>query len=44
MDITVQDLTEVTELADDDYVVIDSSEGDCKILATDLVNILNGGA
>lgn len=44
MDTTVQDLTEATELADDDYVVVDGPGGDCKILATELVNILNGGA
>lgn len=45
MDKTVQDYEEVTELADDDYIVLDSVDGGpCKILAKDFINILNGGA
>ena len=44
MDKTIQDYEEVTELADDDYIVLDSENGGpCKILANEFKNIVNPG-
>lgn len=44
MDKTIQDYEEVTELAADDYIVLDSEDGGpCKMLAKDFMNIVNPG-
>lgn len=48
MDKTIINLPEATEVADDDYIVLDGENGGpCKILATDFVQIISqfdGGA
>lgn len=44
MNKTIQDYEEVTELEDDDYIVLDSENGGpCKMLAKDFMAIVNPG-
>lgn len=42
MDKTIIDLSEATEIVDDDYIFLDGeSGGPCKILASDFVQIIS---